>query len=76
MIHDLSSRKNNEGLTRISVRSQGDCYFVRQGGGPAVRVRKRGSRLDCECGLRECAHIASLRLCGFVEHGEDMQMAA
>ena len=72
--------RNDQGeqawLTRISVRSSRDFYFVRHGAGPAVKVRRRGSELDCECGRPECVHVESLRLCGFVEAVRDVPMAA
>jgi hypothetical protein len=61
------AESEHEGLTRISVRSSRDYYIVRHGGGPEVRVRRRGRSLECECGEHECAHVRSLRLCGFVE---------
>ena len=60
------NRHEDSGLTRISVRSTLDCYLVKLGDGPAVRVRRGRDGLLCECGAEECAHIASLQLCGFV----------
>ena len=71
-----NERGELDGLTRISVRSSGDSYFVSHGGGPAVRVRRRGGELLCECGRANCAHIRSLALCGFVDSVHDMPMAA
>jgi hypothetical protein len=69
-------RDIDEGLTRISVRSSADHYLVRTGNGPAVKVRRRGAELECECGRVACSHIASLRMCGFVEDVRDMPRAA
>ena len=71
-------RAEQEGLTRISVRGSRDFYLVRSGSGPQVRVRRRGANLECECGQPDCVHIASLRMCGFVEEvaGCEMPRAA
>ena len=69
-------RDYEEGLTRISVKSSLDCYIVRTGSGPAVKVHRRGADLDCECGRVACRHIASLRMCGFVEDVQDLPRAA
>ena len=60
------NRNEDSGLTRISVRSTLDCYVVRHGDEPAVRVHRRRHGLVCECGVEGCKHIASLQLCGFV----------
>lgn len=65
-----------EGLTRISVRSSRDYYSVRTGSGPPVRVWRRGAYLECECGRHSCPHIASLRICGFLEDNMDLPRAA
>jgi hypothetical protein len=69
-------RDYEEGLTRISVRSSRDHYLVRTGSGPAVRVWRKGPDLECECGRKACSHIASLRMCGFVEDVRDLPRAA
>lgn len=71
-------REEHEGLTRISVRGSRDFYLVHNGRGAPVKVYRRGSDLECECGQRECSHIASLRMCGFVEarHDQDLRRAA
>ena len=68
--------KEHEGLTRISVRGTRDCFLVRSGNGPSVKVRRRGAGLECECGQPECIHIASLRMCGFVGTAQEMPWAA
>lgn len=75
-MYDTPRRLDDAGLTRISVKSSRDYYLVRNGRGPAVKVRRCGARLDCECGQRECIHIMSLQLCGFVDPGNDLPMAA
>jgi hypothetical protein len=73
----MSRRQGEEsGLTRISVRSSADYYLVRNGGGRAFKVRKRGRQLECECGAPNCEHIGSLRLCGFVDEVRELPMAA
>ena len=69
-------RGGHEGLTRISVRSSRDYYFVRTGSAAPVRVSRRGADLVCECGQPNCGHIASLRMCGFVEAAQDLPQAA
>ena len=74
---DMSIERNeHEGLTRISVRSSRDFYLVRNGRGAPVKVRRRGADLDCECGQPDCSHIASLRMCGFVEARHELSRAA
>jgi hypothetical protein len=69
-------RNWHEELTRISVQSSRDFYLVRNGRGAPVKVRRRGTFLECECGKPECSHIASLRMCGFVETAQDLPKAA
>jgi hypothetical protein len=69
-------RNEPSGLTRISVRSTSDHFLVRLGDSPAVRVRKLGRELECECGRSTCQHISSLRLCGFVDAVGEMPLAA
>ncbi len=63
-------------FTRISVVSAGDGYLVRNGEDAPVRVRQGHDGLRCECGRPDCAHIESLRMCGFVEDADEMQRAA
>ncbi|MFL5733023.1 MAG: hypothetical protein ACJ78Q_07450 [Chloroflexia bacterium] len=60
------NRSEDGGLTRISVKSTLDCYLVKHGDEPPVRVYRRRRGLECECGVEACKHIASLQLCGFV----------
>jgi hypothetical protein len=60
------NRQEDSGLSRISVRSTLDCYLVRNGDEPVVRVFRRRHGLECECGVEDCKHIASLQLCGFL----------
>jgi hypothetical protein len=64
------------GLTRISVRSSSNCFFVRVGDAPAVKVRRSGRNLECECQRPGCQHITSLRMCGFVDAVGEMPLAA
>jgi hypothetical protein len=76
-MRDLRTGRNeHEGLTRISVRSSRDFYMVRNGWGEPVKVHRRGADLECECGQPECSHIASLRMCGFVEARHELPRAA
>jgi hypothetical protein len=77
-VYNFPRKLDDAGLTRISVRSTRDYYLVRSGSGPAVRVRRRGQHLDCECGEKDCLHVLSLRMCGFVGEapGNDLQAAA
>lgn len=72
--HGVGSEEG--GLTRISVRSSADHYLVRNGSGPSFKVRRRGRLLECECGKRECEHIRSLRMCGFIEEARELPKAA
>lgn len=63
-------------LTRISVTGAGDGYLVRNGEDAPVKVRQGHNGLRCECGRSDCAHIESLRMCGFVEDAGEMPQAA
>ena len=73
---DERLERGNEGLTRISVRGSRDHYLVRNGRGAPVKVSRRGAELVCECGQPNCVHIASLKMCGFVEAAHEMPRAA
>ena len=55
-------------LTRVSVTGGNGWFTVRHGGEDPVRVCVTDSGLHCECGRSRCAHVASLVMCGFVEH--------
>jgi hypothetical protein len=63
-------------LTRISVSGSGRSYTVRNGDERPVRVWVRDGELRCECGHAQCAHIASLEMCGFVEPAHQERRAA
>lgn len=63
-------------LTRISVTSAAGGYHVRNGDEAPVKVRQGRDGLRCECGIAACAHIESLKLCGFVEEALEMPEAA
>ncbi len=69
-------RAPNGSLTRISVTGSGDGYVVRNGDELPVRVLRGRYGLECECGQVRCAHIQSLRMCGFVEDAQEMPKAA
>ena len=69
-------RALNKALTRISVTGSSDGYIVRNGDEAPVRVRFGRNGLQCECGQMRCAHIESLRMCGFVEDAQEQQKAA
>ena len=71
-----SFRALNKALTRISVTGSGDGYIVRNGDEAPVRVRCGRYGLQCECGEVRCAHIESLRMCGFVEEAQERPKAA
>jgi len=76
MGRELTSLPGRTSLTRISVSGNGQVYTVRNGGEDPVRVWVRGKELHCECGLTNCAHIASLQMCGFVESPAEERRAA
>ena len=76
MSSEKFDRNWHEDLTRISVQSSRDFYLVRNGRGAPVKVRRKGAALECECGQPNCSHIASLRMCGFVESAHDLPRAA
>ena len=69
-------RALNKALTRISVTGSGDGYIVRNGDEVPVKVRMTRFGLQCECGHQRCAHVESLRMCGFVEDARDDAKAA
>ena len=69
-------RAIGQALTRISVTGTGDGYIVRNGDESPVRVRWGRYGLQCECGQARCAHIESLRMCGFIEDAQDTSKAA
>ncbi len=69
-------RALNRALTRISVTGSSDGYIVRNGDEAPVRVRRSRYGLQCECGQVRCAHIESLRMCGFVEDAQEQSKAA
>ncbi|MDQ3929927.1 MAG: hypothetical protein M3328_12385 [Chloroflexota bacterium] len=69
-------RALNKALTRISVTGSNDGYIVRNGDEAPVRVRRGRYGLQCECGQVRCAHIESLRMCGFVEDAQERSKAA
>ena len=69
-------RALNKALTRISVTGSGDGYIVRNGDEAPVRVYRGRFGLQCECGQGRCAHIESLRMCGFVEEAQERPKAA
>jgi hypothetical protein len=69
-------RALNKALTRISVTGSDDGYIVRNGDEAPVRVRRGRYGLQCECGQMRCAHIESLRMCGFVEDAQEKPKAA
>ncbi len=69
-------RALNRSLTRISVTGSGDGYVVRNGDEAPVQVRRGRYGLECECGQQRCAHIQSLRMCGFVEDAQERPKAA
>lgn len=69
-------RALNGSLTRISVTGSGDGFIVRHGDELPVRVRGGHFGLECECGQQRCAHIQSLRMCGFVENAQEKPKAA
>lgn len=79
MFEFRSERVREPAFTRISVKSGCNFYLVRTGESPAVKVSRRGGKLECECGGREgreCVHMLSLQMCGFVEALSDWPMAA
>lgn len=63
-------------LTRISVTGAHDGFIVRNGNEAPVKVRSGCSGLSCECGRADCAHIESLRMCGFVDDALERSEAA
>ena len=69
-------RAIGKALTRISVTGWGDGYLVRNGDEAPVRVHRGRNGLQCECGQMRCAHIESLRMCGFVEDAQERPKAA
>jgi hypothetical protein len=76
MRQELTSLTARTSLTRISVSGNGQFYTVRNGGEDPVRVWMRGDGLRCECGRANCAHIATLQMCGFVELPSEERIAA
>ncbi len=65
-----------DALTRISVTGTGDCYVVRTGSAAPVRVWVCADGVRCECAQRDCSHIRSLELCGFLETTGEQSQAA
>lgn len=70
MSYSFVRRLGAAGLTRVSVSGSGGTYHVRIGSGADVesaRVWWERGILRCDCGRRACAHIESLRACGFLD---------
>jgi hypothetical protein len=76
MSREFSDFVGRPGLTRISVQGGNGYYTVTNGGEAPARVWAVRGGYRCECGRVQCAHVASLIMCGFVESPQDAQQAA
>ena len=70
------SFERRERATRISVSGRGGNFRVQVGDEGPVTVSVHPGNARCECGRYWCAHIASLRACGFLATDSDHQELA
>jgi hypothetical protein len=75
-MRDVLGFPDRPSLTRISVRGSRDGFVVRHGDSIPVTVHFQHGRLICDCGGDECAHVESIRACGFVDESPGLQQAA